>query len=99
MSTITSTTKNVRYRVTCKSPVKLPAERWQALVKAIYATNAKTPSARYVVLKASGDTIVYEYTAQLPNRYSEAKRPSIALVATIHHDGMPFDLYALQRLP
>ena len=99
MSSIATTTKNVRYRITCKSPVKLPTERWQALVKAIYRRNAKTPSARYVVLKATGDTIVYEHTVALPDRYSEATRPSIALVATIHHDGMPFDLYALQRLP
>lgn len=95
----TAATKNVRYRVTCKSPVKLPAERWQSLVKAIYRMNTKNPVARYVVLEARGNTIVYEYTAQLPDRYSEATRPSIALVATIHHDGMPFDLYALQRLP
>lgn len=92
-------TKNVRYRITCKSPVKLPTERWQALVKAIYRMNAKTPAARYVVLKATGDTIVYEYTQPLPTQYTEATRPSIALVATIHHDGIPFDLHALQRLP
>lgn len=92
-------TRNVRYRVTCKSPVSLPPERWQSLVQAIYRRNRVNPAHRYVVLKATGNTIVFEYTLGLPTTYTEASRPHIALVATIHHDGVPFDLYALQRLP